>query len=137
SCSGKKLAAGTCTVCETTLAAGFSDPKATGYTLAGDGFGNYCTSVVMGVNDSKTVHFINQLPPPSGSTRTIGYWKNWSSCAQSNGGQYDKAIKNGTPQGTLDFYLTGAGVVSIYPMGNITGTPPLTCAQAVNLLAKN
>ena len=134
SSSGKKLVAGTYTVCETNLAAGYSDPTATGYTLTGDGFGNFCTNVTLGVNDSKTIHFINTLPPPSGSTRTIGYWKNWSSCAQSNGGQYDKAIKNGTPQGTLDYYLGGAGVTSIYPIGNITS---LTCAQAVNLLSKN
>ena len=133
SSSGKKLTAGTYTVCETNLAAGYSDPTATGYTLTGDGFGNFCTSVVLGVDDSKTVHFINRLPPPSGSTRTIGYWKNWSSCAQSNGGQYDKAIKNGTPQGTLDYYLAGNGITSIYPIGLIT---TLTCPQAVNLLAK-
>jgi hypothetical protein len=133
SSSGKKLAAGTYTVCETNLAAGYSDPTATGYTLTGDGFGNFCTNVTLGVDDSKTIHFVNTLPPPSGSTRTIGYWKNWSSCAQSKGGQYDKAIKNGTPQGTLDYYLGGAGVTSIYPIGTIT---TLTCAQAVNLLAK-
>src|SRR4029079_5149408 len=50
------------------------------------------------------------------------------------GGQYDKAIKNGTPQGTLDYYLGGAGVTSIYPIGNITS---LTCAAAVSLLSKN
>ena len=134
SSSGKKLTAGTYTVCETNLAAGYSDPTATGYTLTGDGFGNYCTNVVLGVDDSKTVHFINRVPPPSGSTRTIGYWKNWSSCSQSSGGQYDKAIKNGTPQGTLDYYLGGAGITSIYPIGSIT---TLTCNQAVNLLSKS
>jgi hypothetical protein len=75
---------------------------------------------------------VTNTPPPGGGTRTIGYWKNWSSCAQSNGGQYDKAIAKGMPEATLDNYL-GAGS-TIYPLGDIT---LLSCTQAVNLLAKN
>jgi hypothetical protein len=95
--------------------------------------GDACYTVALAYGDSTTI-VVTNTPPPGGATRTIGYWKNWSSCAQSNGGQYQRAINRGTPEATLDFYLGGAGVVSIYPIGNITS---LTCIQAVNLLSKN
>jgi hypothetical protein len=131
SSSGKKLAAGTYRVCETNLFAGWFDPTAAGYTLVGDGLGNFCATFALAAGETKTIHFVNQRPP-GGGTRTIGYWKNWSSCGQSNGKQYDKAIAAGEPEATLDFYL-GAGS-SIYPIGDITS---LTCEQAVNLLSKN
>jgi hypothetical protein len=125
----------TYTVCELALAVAWNltvtkngssvTPSINGTT--GDG----CYDVVLAYGDSTTLVFTNS-PPPGGGTRTIGYWKNWSSCAQSNGKQYDKAIAKGTPEATLDFYL-GAGS-SIYPLGDITS---LTCLQAVNLLSKN
>jgi hypothetical protein len=131
SSSGKKLAAGTYRVCETNLFAGWFDPTAAGYTLVSDGLGNFCATFALAAGETKTIHFVNQRPP-GGGTRTIGYWKNWSSCGQSNGKQYDKAIAAGEPEATLDFYL-GAGS-SIYPLGDITS---LTCEEAVNLLSKN
>jgi hypothetical protein len=93
--------------------------------------GTSCISFTVNAGDSINV-VVTNTPPPGGGTRTIGYWKNWSSCAQSNGGQYQRALNRGEPEATLDFYL-GAGS-SIYPLGDITS---LTCAQAVNLLAKN
>jgi hypothetical protein len=72
-------------------------------------------------------------PPPGGDQRTIGYWKNWSSC--TGGKQYIKAAERNELNRTLDFYLpTGS---ALYPIGDITGTPPLTCQQAVNLLGKS
>ena len=83
--------------------------------------------------DSKTVVWTNQLLPSEGGTRTIGYWKNWSSCTK--GKQYEKALASGDLTGTLDYYLGGAGFESIYPIGNIAGG--LDCEQAFNLLSKN
>jgi len=74
-------------------------------------------------------------PPPGGDARTIGYWKNWSSC--TGGKQYIKAAERNELNKTLDFYLPGTTTPSIYPLGDITGTPPLTCTQAVNLLGKS
>ena len=72
----------------------------------------------------------------SGSALTIGYWKNWSSCTR--GRQYIKATQEGMLDKTLDYYLSGVnGNPPIYPIGDITGTPPLTCAQAVSLLNKS
>jgi hypothetical protein len=76
---------------------------------------------------------INNAPPPGGDARTIGYWKNWSSC--SSGNQYAKAQARGDLDRTLDYYLNGASTPSIYPIGDITG--PLSCAQARNLLDKS
>jgi hypothetical protein len=130
SSSGNKLLAGNYTVCETNLQAGWADPTATGFTFTGDGLGNFCTTFALGWGQTITVHVVN-TPPPGGGTRTIGYWKNWSSCAQSNGHLYDKFYSQ-KPEGFLDTYL-GAGS-SIYPIGLIT---TLDCPQAVNLLNKN
>ena len=70
-------------------------------------------------------------PPPGGDARTIGYWKNWSSC--TGGKQYIKAGERNELDKTLDFYLPVAS--GIYPMGDIQG--PLTCEQAVRLLGKS
>ncbi len=131
------LLPGNFTVCELALAVAWNaaftvngspvTPTLNGTT------GDACYIVALAYGDSTTV-VVTNTPPPGGATRTIGYWKNWSSCAQSNGKQYEKAIAKGTPEATLDFYLGGAGVVSIYPIGTITS---LTCLQAVNLLSKN
>jgi hypothetical protein len=45
-----------------------------------------CVPVVVGAG-SKVLITVNDTPPPGGDTRTIGYWKNWSSCAGSKGKQ--------------------------------------------------
>jgi hypothetical protein len=128
---------GTVTVCELALAVAWNvtvtvnggsvTPTINGTT------GDACYGVVLAYGDSTTIVFTN-TPPPGGGTRTIGYWKNHSSCATSNGGQYQRSIDRGEPEANLDFYLGGAGVQSIYPIGDITS---LTCAEAVNLLSKN
>ena len=117
--SGKKLLPGLYVVCETNLPAGWFDPTAAGYTLVHDGLGNFCAIIALAAGETKTITFVNQRPP-EGGTRTIGFWKNWSSCTKGNQ----------TP--LLDTHL-GAGS-SIYPIGDIT---TLTCIQAWNLLSKN
>ena len=70
-------------------------------------------------------------PPPGGDARTIGYWKNWSSC--TGGKQYIKAQQQNELNKTLDFYLPANS--GLYPIGDIAG--PLTCQQAVYLLGKS
>jgi hypothetical protein len=131
------LLPGNYTVCELALAVAWNSSATVNgspATIDLDGTtGDGCLTVALAYGDSTTI-VITNTPPPGGTTRTIGYWKNWSSCAQSKGKQYAKAIANGDPEATLDFYLGGAGVTSIYPIGNIT---TLTCAQAVALLSKN
>ena len=75
----------------------------------------------------------NITNPPTGAARTIGYWKNWSSC--TGGNQYTKAVARNELNKTLDFYLPLNKPNSIYPFGDIAG--PLTCQQAVYLLSKS
>ena len=70
-------------------------------------------------------------PPPGGDARTIGYWKNWSSC--TGGKQYVKAAERGELNKTLDYYLPGGS--ALYPIGDIAG--PINCTQAVRLLGKS
>jgi hypothetical protein len=76
---------------------------------------------------------IDNTPPPGGLGRTIGFWKNWASCASSNGKQKPvldqtlaKAETAGITIGTLTLY------------GSIT-TPDkaIDCLKAVNLLNKS
>jgi len=70
-------------------------------------------------------------PPPGGDARTIGYWKNWSSC--TGGKQYIKAGERNELNKTLDYYLPAGS--ALYPIGDIAG--PITCDQAVRLLGKS
>jgi hypothetical protein len=95
--------------------------------------GTRCVDVTLAYGETGTVVWTNTAPPPpGGDARTIGYWKNWSSC--TGGRQYIKAQASGDLDKTLDYYL-GTGS-AIYPIGDIDGDPALTCAQAVSLLNK-
>jgi len=48
------------------------------------------------VEANQTAHFVihNDYTPPGGETRTIGYWKNWTTC-DGHGNQEATAAKNG------------------------------------------
>jgi hypothetical protein len=66
-----------------------------------------CVEITLGAGGSGVPTGIpdpinNLFNPPSGDARTIGYWKNWSSCAQSNGKQYTKALSRNEWNKTLD-----------------------------------
>ena len=98
--------------------------------------GNACTIVPLAYGDSTTVVFTN-TPPPGGGTRTIGYWKNWSSCARGADGDGKQFLKATAPGGigiqyTLDGNI-GAGSF-VYPFGLIES---FTCEEAVQILSKN
>ena len=133
SSSGKKLLPGTYKVCETNLLAGWQDPTATldgsAITLYNpddpQALGNYCYNVTLVAGQTSTIVFTNAKPP--GTTRTIGYWKNWSSCAQSNGKQYDKALAAGNFDKTLDGNLPQI-------VGDLNVN---TCPIAVSILSKS
>ena len=138
--SGKVLLPGSYTVCEVNVPVALSvsaTVQGGGVTLTdidpAGGTASLCTTVTLNAGDSKTVAYTNSMVS-TGGTRTIGYWKNWSSC--SNGNQFDKATADGgigiefTLDGNLD-----VGDPDIYPIGEIAG--PLTCEQAVALLSKN
>jgi hypothetical protein len=131
---------GNVTVCELGLAVAWNvtaTVNGSPVTLTIDGTsGNACRIIALAYGDSTTIVFTN-TPPPGGGTRTIGYWKNHASCsrgADGDGKPYVKAIARNDSAATLDYYLGGGGVASIYPIGTINS---LTCLEAVALLSKN
>jgi hypothetical protein len=100
--SGFALSPNTYRVCELNLAvdwAATATVDGNSATLINPDFpqdlGNRCVDVPLTYGDDKTVVWTNTPPPAGGDARTIGYWKNWSSCAQSNGKQFDKATAPG------------------------------------------
>ena len=91
-----------------------------------------CTDFTVAAGKTKTFS-IDNSPPPGGFALTIGYWKNWASCAKSSG--------NHKP--VLDQTLAAAEPNSI-PVGLLTlhgstTTPNVApgCQAAVNLLNKS
>jgi len=139
--SGFTLAPAQYTTCELLLAVAWATTATAGNTggplsavtlvnpdLPQD-LGNRCYAITLNYGDDKTIHFVN-TPPPGGNARTIGYWKNWSSC--TGGNQYTKAQARNQLDRTLDFYLNPPSA-AVFPIGLITS---LTCQQAVYLLGK-
>ena len=141
--SGFSLAPNTYRVCENNLAVSWAATAtldAVAATLINpdlpQDLGNRCVDVTLAYGDSKTVAWTNR-PPPGGNARTIGYWKNWSSCSASAGNQYSKALARGIwnktldgnlPQQIGDLFLAGA------PGPNL---PSPDCAKAVSILNKS
>jgi len=68
------------------------------------------------------VFTIDNTPPPGGGTRTIGYWKNWSSC-DGHGNQAHSLDQN-LPQTIGDLTLAG-------------GDPSPDCLKAIAILDKS
>jgi hypothetical protein len=142
--SGVTLQPGTYTVCELDLAVTWSaTATVSGGAVAlynpdapGDDLGNRCVDVELDYGDVKTVVFTN-TPPPGGDARTIGYWRNWSSC--SSGNQYEKATGPGgfgwdkTLDGALHPSIQIGSVV--LSSGGINNVSP-DCQKAVWLLSK-
>ena len=72
---------------------------------------------------------VDNTPPPGGRALTIGFWKNWASCASSNGKQ----------KPVLDQTLSDAGSISIGNLvlhGGPTRDASVDCAKAVAILNK-
>jgi Domain of unknown function (DUF5979) len=82
---------GTYTLCELAVAAGTTSSLPGG--VVDPVTGNVCASITLqaGVDQQLTIN--NQLR--SGGQRTIGYWKNWSTCSGSNGNQLANAAATG------------------------------------------
>lgn len=82
------------------------------------------------VTPGQTLTFsVDNTPPPGGRALTIGFWKNWASCANSNGKQ----------KGVLDETLAGFPIASGQTKpGFFVGKLYVdTCAEAVALLNKS
>ena len=112
-----------------------------------------CTDFVALAGQITTFN-VDNTPPPGGRALTIGFWKNWASCASSNGKQ--KAVLDQTlavatgittnPPGGLVYsaQTAGSGWPNFGPayygvLKGSTSTPNSApdCAKAVNLLNKS
>jgi hypothetical protein len=111
-----------------------------------------CTDFVAQAGQT-TTFTVDNTPPPGGRALTIGFWKNWASCASSNGKQkplLDQTLAIATGMTTNP---PGGLVVSAQNPGNgwpnfaathylilkgSTSTPNVApdCSKAVNLLNK-
>jgi plastocyanin len=120
-------------LCETGMPAGYSN-NITGFTPLGaipEGADNSteCINITLGAGGSGVPtgvpNPIDNTPPPGGDARTIGYWKNWSSC--TGGKQYIKAVANGDISKTLDGRLPEL-------IGDLNIT---TCAVGFDILNKS
>jgi CSLREA domain-containing protein len=93
------------------------------YNPSGDN-STLCTTFSVAPGETKSIAVDNR-PPPGGLAHTIGFWKNWASCASSNGKQ----------KPVLDPTLAAAG-----PEGITVGILTLhsgDCLKAVRLLNKS
>ncbi len=79
-----------------------------------------CVPLTLAAGQSVTLN-VDNVRPPGGMAKTIGFWKNWASCNASNGKQ----------RPILDQTLTAAGGSIFIGTRNVT-----TCAVAVDLLDK-
>jgi hypothetical protein len=91
-----------------------------------------CTDFTVQPGELKTFT-INNIPPPGGLARTIGFWKNWASCAGSGGKQrpiLDQTLAAAEPAGIQIGDLILHGTVS---------TPNVApdCLKAVRILNKS
>lgn len=103
-------------------------------TLPNPGVNNMTVCVDFKVGAGETKSFaVDNAPPPGGRGLTIGFWKNWASCANSKGGQkpvLDQTMAKATPLGIKvgNFYLIG-------DPSNENLAPD--CSKAVSLLNKS
>lgn len=97
------------------------------YNPSGDN-STVCTDFTVQPGETRTFTIDNK-PPPGGLARTIGFWKNWASCANSNGKQ--KPILDQTLQlGDLTI-----GTLVLHD-SNADPNVASDCLQAVRLLSK-
>ena len=101
------------------------------YNASGDN-STLCTHFNVAPAEAKSIAIDNQ-PPPGGLARTIGFWKNWASCASSSGNQkpvLDQTLAAAEPAGIT------IGTLALH---GSTSTPNTArdCLKAVRLLNKS
>lgn len=121
---GLKLVPGTYQLCETGMMPGWSNTidgfTPLGATPEGGDNSTECIDFELSVGETEVFN-VNNIPPPEGDARTIGFWKNWTSC-DGHGNQ--DAVLDANLSVTL-----GLGIQnSIYVVD--------TCPIAVDLLDK-
>jgi len=124
--AAKLVPATTYALCETVMPGWMTTlgpPFYAVYNPSGDN-STVCTDFAVDPGQTRTFPIDNK-PPPGGLARTIGFWKNWASCAGSKGKQ----------RPVLDQTLAAAD-----PAGIAIGTLTLhgsDCVKAVRLLDKS
>jgi hypothetical protein len=84
-----------------------------------------CTDFTVAAGETKTFA-VDNIPPPGGLARTIGFWKNWAACAKSSGKQdpvLDQTLAAAEPSGITIGDLTlhaGDCVTAVAVLNKIT-----------------
>ena len=125
---GDRLVPGDYRLCETNLPAGWSsvwefDGELVETILVGD---ETCYDFEVDAGGQHQF-LIDNIPPPGGEARTIGYWGNWNHCTPGNQAQ-TAANNGGAAEG---FYL----VEDVIPQ-SLGGLVIDNCQDAVNILRK-
>jgi hypothetical protein len=101
------------------------------YNPSGDN-STLCANFTVNPAEAKPIAVDNQ-PPPGGLARTIGFWKNWASCASSRGNQrpvLDQTLAGAEPAGVT------IGTLTLHGSTSTPNTAP-DCLKAVRLLDKS
>lgn len=131
-----KVVPGDYQLCEQGILAGWTTSLSSmpGAFSPPNGGDNSTTCVGFSAAAGQSVSFtIDNVPPPEGQARTIGFWKNWASCKQSGGKQapvLDRTMALAEP--------TGIQVNSFYLHGSVANPDVAPdCSKAVSLLNKS
>jgi hypothetical protein len=101
-----------------------------------------CTNFTVAAGQTVTFNVDNVKPSSNGKASTIGYWKNWSSCAKSNGSQLpilDQTLwisQTMSPHIPYSTGITLGKLVLTEPAGGTRNNAGTECQYAVNLLSK-
>jgi hypothetical protein len=113
-------------LCETGMMPGWSNTldgfTPLGATPEGGDNSTECVNFTLDAGETEDFGTIDNIPPPGGDARTIGFWKNWSSC--DGGGNQDPVLDETLGDG---IFLWG---------DEILGFLVDSCPEAVDLLDK-
>ncbi|PSL16110.1 hypothetical protein CLV44_10233 [Marinobacterium halophilum] len=93
--------------------------------IIGEDYIGECAAFTLSVAETESFN-VDNTPPPGGNARTIGFWKNWTSC-DGKGNQYDRWLTDPDFYDVLDEFLP----IYLHPELEIT-----QCAVGVDLLDK-
>jgi hypothetical protein len=107
-----------------------------------------CANFTATVGPDPLVLNVNNTPPPGGNALTIGYWKNWASCAASNGKKKPvldqtlaaaQAANGGLVVSATSGTFPTFGITFYLVLHGSTSSPNVApdCKKAVSLLNKS
>jgi len=105
-----------------------------------------CIDYTPKAGDETKTFEVDNTPPPGGRALTIGFWKNWASCANSGGNQkpvLDQTLAKAEPTGivisaTSGTYAPFGGTLYLVLHGSSTNPNSAPdCLKAVRLLNKS